>query len=94
MRITTVKPEGEPEVVHLKLEDENLVIEGDGIEVLINTRSRMLGKNLNIYPKTKEGLRVRIIFKEKDWAHPQKKPLDLKAFSHDGVDGIQFYREK
>lgn len=93
MRITTVKPEGEPEVVHLKLEDENLVIEGDGIEVLINTRSRMLGDNLSIYPRS-EGLRVRIIFKEKDWAHPQKKPLDLKAFSHDGVDAIQFYREK
>ncbi len=94
MRIKTLKSKEEPlGVVHLKLQDENLVIEGDGIEVLINTRSRMLGDNLAIYPRS-EGLRVRIIFKEKDWANPQKKPLDLKAFSHDGVDGIQFYREK
>ena len=88
MRVKTVKLEGEFEVVHLKLEDENLVVEGDGIEVLINTKSVMLGENLVIYPRTK-GVRTKIIFKEKDWAHPQKKPLDL-----DGVDGIQFFWER
>jgi len=89
MRIKTLKSEEEPlGVVHLKLEDENLVIEGDGIEVLINTKASMLGDNLDIHPRTK-GIKTKIIFKEKDWAHPQKKPLDL-----DEVDGIQFYWEK
>ena len=88
MRIKTLKPEGEPEVVHLKLQDENLVIEGDGIEVLVNTKAGMLGKNLSIYPRT-EKLKAKVIFKEKDWAHPKKKPLDLNE-----VDAVQFYWEK
>ena len=88
MRIKTIKPEQGFEEIHLKLENENLVIKGDGIEVLINTVGKMRGNNLSIFPRT-EGLKTKIVFEEEDWAHPKNKPLELEK-----IEGIQFFREK